>query len=165
MTYSKSHVLLAEDVMGLKADSDSPTPRFFPPNQMDFPHARELTFVLSVAGVSGSPSAWSLNAKFQFCQINTTGSYMTAPRWFDLQTEQVSKLVAEGVGWYGGAHTTPVGGAFGLVADNTDTLPLTVSRTLIGGFGMRVRLLTSPAFTGGTNPRLRLGVTLIEKGL
>lgn len=164
MSYQKTHILLAEDVVGLAAGSDSPVPRFFPANQMDFPHARELTFSVSVASVTGAPTAWSLGVKFQLCQVHTTGTMYSAPRWYDLQAEQMEKLVAEGVGWYGGAHTPPVGGGFGLVADQTDTLPLTVSRTLLLGFGLRARIMTEPLLTGGTNPRIRLSVNLAEKG-
>lgn len=163
MTYSKTHLLLGSDTVGIAA-SDSPIPRFFPPNQMDFPHAQFLTFTISVTGVSGAPTTWDLNAKFQLCQINTDGLHLSNPVWYDLQTEQVESIVTEGVGWYGGAHTPPVGGAYGLIADETDAFPLTVSRTLALGFGMRARVLTNPVFTGGASPRILLSVTLTEKG-
>lgn len=73
-----------------------------PPNRIDWDWADEVSFILDVQSVQGSPAAWSLGAKFQFCMPDTTGAGYTAERWFDLQPEQIAKCIVEGVDWYGG---------------------------------------------------------------
>lgn len=163
MSFSRTHVLLPEDNVGLKAGTDSPVPRFFPSSQMDFPHATYVTFHITVVGATGSPTSWSLGAKFQLCAPATTGIFEAVPRYYDMQPEQVATMVVEGVGWYGGSHAKPTGGDWGLIADQTDTGPITVSRTVKLGAHQRIRVITNPQTAGGTSPAIQVGAVLQEK--
>ena len=85
------------------------------------------------------------------------------PIWFDLQPENIANNVVEKVGWYGAAHTPPVGGASGIIASNGDAFPVCVQRT-IRNFGLRVRLMFDPQTTGGTNPLIRAAIWMHGKG-
>jgi len=127
--------------------------------------ADEVGFALTVVGVNGAPSAWSLGIKFQFMQPHAGSNTFqyTTRTWFDLQQEQTETCIVEGVGWYGGNHVPPVAGEYGIVADQGDTLPISVQRTVVH-FGSDVRIKLDPQFTGGTAPSLSLALTRIPKG-
>lgn len=134
-----------------------------PPYRMDFGWCSELTWELRVTGTYGSPSAWSLGVKFQYRQDHTSGYQYTAPTWSDLDDYTISSDVVGGKGWYSGTFTPPTNGDFGIVADNTSTLPLMVKRTL-KNFPIGVRVVLDPKFTGGTNPGLKLSLVCYPKG-
>lgn len=158
---SRQHILVSEG-NDLKTTL-SPVDVNQPPYPVDWTAYKELIWTLSVASVAGAPTAWSLGAKFQFAQPHSTGLRYQNPRWYDLQEENVFAHVLEGVGWYGGAHPQPIGGASGLVADQTDTLPITVSRTIVN-HPAGVRMVLAPSFTGGTSPALHISLTVTGKG-
>lgn len=160
----KAHILVASGATHLLTTSGVPIPNAQPANVMDFgAYADELTWILGVDAVSGAPTAWSLGVKFQYCLPHTTSWQYENPRWFDLQAENVATNIVEGVGWYSGTHTKPVDGGFGTVADQTDTLPITVQRT-VRAFGLRCRVVFDPQFTGGTNPGLKVNLVVVPKG-
>jgi hypothetical protein len=156
--------LLPSDAAGFVMGSDSPIPRFQPTNQMEPGTEFDVvTFMVAVMSVAGTPTTWSLGCKFQYCIPHTANSFKTYPVWFDLQPENVTTNVVEGVGWYGAAHTKPVGGASGIIAGSGDTLPIVVQRS-IRYFGLRVRLMFDPQTTGGTNPAIKTSIWMHGKG-
>lgn len=161
MKISRSSVLLHAGA--INAAGTGAVEQNQPANQIDWGWADEVTFIVDVQSVQGVPTDWSLTGKFQFCMPDTTGAGYSAERWFDLQAEQVSKCIVEGVGWYGGASAAPVGAAVGTIAKLGDTLPLTVQRT-IRNFGLRTRILLVPTFTGGTTPTVTCSVMAVAKG-
>ncbi len=94
---------------------------------------RGLTWTVDIQSVSGTVTTWTLNTKFQVAAMDVAGNGFSAFRWIDLQTEQVTKKISEGVAWYGGANAAPI------VAIHSNTLPVTVQRT-IRDFGTLCRL-------------------------
>jgi hypothetical protein len=68
---------------------------------------------------------------------------------------------------YAGTHDAPLDGSFGIIADNTDTTPnsvtpITVQRT-VKNFGHSARIVLNLAHTGGTSPRVGVSITAITK--
>lgn len=168
MAYAKAHILVAEgafadDATRIITAAGDPIANIQPVNPVEFgAEGNEVTFQISVAAVVGSPSAWSLGAKFQYCLPHSTGYQYSAPVWFDLDADNVETNVVEGVGFYGPGQQPPVGGGFGIIADQTSSLRVTVQRT-IKHFGRSVRVMLDPQFTGGTNPGLKATVIAIVK--
>lgn len=173
MTHAKTHILIAEgavaDNAGYVLQANGPIAAIQPPNPVEFgAYADEVTFIISVAGVTGAPTSWSLGAKFQYCLPHTTGYQYQNPRWFDLQPENVETNVVEGVGWYGGNAQPPADGSYGTLATSAEGIdfaanPRTVKRT-VRHFGHYVRVSLNPTFTGGTNPGLLVSMVAIPKG-
>lgn len=158
---------LADGSAGLKFDDGGGYGLNYPPNKPAWAVFDEITFVISIGTIYGSPSAWSVGAKFQLLQPHTTLYQFQQPRWFDLQAEQVENCVVEKCGFYGGAHNAPLDGDFGVIGDNTDTAPtdaapIVVQRT-IRNFGALARVKLNLSHTGGTNPRAAISITAIPK--
>lgn len=132
-------------------------------------YCEAVTFIVAVTGVTGSPSAWSLGCKFQLIHpdaYDTVNDYSLATEyWSDLTVAKLD-MIDEGVGWYGPNKTPPLGGAAGIIADQTDTIsttaPVIVSRTIRPG-ARQARIVFSPAFTGGTSPTITTQVVAIPK--
>lgn len=128
-----------------------------------------LTYVVTVTGVTGSPTSWSLDCKFQLRQPDAqdaTNDYMfAAENWFDLTPAQLD-LIDEGVGWYGPDKTPPLGGQAGTIADDTDSpsvgSPIIVRRTIRPG-GQLASLLFTPTLSGGTAPGISIHVVAIPQ--
>lgn len=162
---AKAHILLAEGANSPFKPSGTPHALFQPPHPMEFgAYADEVTWILSVAGVTGAPTAWSLGAKFQYCLPHTTGNQYRNPVWFDLQPENVETNIIEGVGWYGGANAPPVDGGYGIIASNADfTGRVTVQRT-IKHTGLLHRVRFDLSMTGGTDPGALVTLVAIPKG-
>lgn len=127
---------------------------------MDFSWADELTFILTVTGVSGSPSGGSLTAAFQLGNPHTgdglngtNGAYQYSdPAYTLLDTAQKATLIAEQEDW-----PNPV-------CTYASSFPVTVQRT-IKDFGAMVNLqLNASTLTGGTNPVFTISGVLIQKG-
>lgn len=186
---TRTHVLIAESFNnGLKLGGT--TPLFQPPNRVDWASMYdELTFTLSVAGITdgGSigapgntlPTAFSIKARFQYRQMHagTTYRFQTG-RWANLSDEEISAHVVEGVGWYGPGQADPAadpvtGAGDGVIATQATTgyngttglfaNPIMVRRTL-RHFPQGVRVnLDGLAFTGGTDPRVLLGLEVTGK--
>lgn len=134
-----------------------------------------MTFAISIAGVAGAPpSAWSLQARFEYKIPHTAGYQRQYPVWAPFDAFNIQGCVAEKAGWAGASHPVPLDGAYGIIADNTDGLatgvsvPLasspitpitnrvTVMRTVtILGAGVRVALL--PTITGGDSTTRIMG--------
>lgn len=164
MRHGKTHVLISSGSGLVQAATvKGIVPLTAPASRVEFGRYDELTWIIGVEAVEGAPTAWSLGAKFQYRLDNTGGFIYSQPRWFDLAAENITSDVVEGVGWHGAGITAPTGGAFGVVADNSSTLPATVKRTL-RNFPLGVRIVLDPQFTGGTNPGLRVNVTVAAKG-
>jgi hypothetical protein len=126
----------------------------------DFSWANSLTFILTVGGVSGSPTAGTLAVKFQLGNPHRgDGSGGTAtypyshPHLMDLETAQKTTLIIDGADW-----PSPVA-SFSLAA------PVTFKRT-ITNFGAMCNLqLDVSSLTGGTNPMFTgISLMLIQKG-
>lgn len=171
MSYSVPIPLLAANLQdgsaGLKFDDGGGYGLNFPPNKPAWSIFDEITFVISIGTIYGSPTTWSVGAKFQLLQPHTTLYQFQQPRWFDLQPEQINRIVVEQCGFYGGTHDAPLDGGFGVIADNTDTAPtdsaqIIVQRT-IKNFGALARVQLNLAHTGGINPRAAISVTAIPK--
>lgn len=148
---------------------------------------RKVTYAVSVIGATGTaPTSWTLAARFEQLLAHTQGYQYQFPTWVPLQTEQVERCIAEGVGWYGPGQSPPAqASSYGIIAtettqaddgsgvlasaltvksagDATATLlakRVTVSRTVVDQLGgMRVAFL--PAITGGdSTTRIVLSVT------
>jgi hypothetical protein len=99
-----------------------------------------LTWTLDLQGIVGSATTWTLGVKFQIGTLDTTDAGLSRFRWFDLQPEQAWEMISEGVGWYGGSHPAPSGGAEGTVATEASALPRTLKRT-IRDYGALVRVV------------------------
>jgi hypothetical protein len=126
----------------------------------DFAWADSLTFILTVGGVSGSPTAGTLSVKFQLGNPHRgdggggTGNWpYSHPHLMDLETAQKTSLILDGADW-----PSPFA-SFNLAA------PVTVKRT-IAGFGAMCNLqLDASTLTGGTTPKFTgISLTLIQKG-
>lgn len=162
---SRTHVLISEPYNGGIGLADS-TPLEQPPNWVDWASMYEqLTWTMSVSGVTGAPTAWQVRAKFQYRQMHSGATYrFQTPRWYDLSEEQIASHVVEGVGWYGPGQPD-AGAGLGIIATQaTDVAsPLVVSRSLrVVPAGVRVLLDLS--FTGGTAPKVKLGLEVTGKG-
>jgi hypothetical protein len=117
----------------------------------DFTCADELTFVIDVQQIFGSPTAGSLFAKFQLGISHKTGVQWGSNRLFDLEPAQKTTLITEG-DW-----PSPLA---------TYTMPSPTSRKrTIRDFGSMCNLqLDASSLTGGSNPSFGVTVTLIQKG-
>lgn len=156
---NKTHILVSE-YQAIDAAGTS-VPLIQPANLMDFgSYARQVTFMVRVAAVTGAPTAWSLGVKFQYGFPSTDGYQYQTPQWADLEALHLTSDIAEGAGWFTGSHPRPTGGEFGVVADQTDTLPIAAKRTL-RNFGLRCRVVLEPKFTGGTNPAIKATVLAV----
>jgi hypothetical protein len=171
MSYSIAIPLLTPQVNnssgGLPFDDGGNYGLNFPTNMPGWAWADEITYVISVGPPFGTPTNWSVSAKLQFLQPNTVHYQFVQPRWFDLQPEQIENCVVEKCGFYGGSHTAPLDGSFGLIADDTDTLPtvaapITVQRT-VKNFGFLARVQFALTHTGGTSPIAGISLTAIPK--
>lgn len=163
---TRTHVLISEEfASGIRPGGT--TPLVQPPNRVDWASMYdELTWTLSVSGTNGSPTAWELKARFQYRQMHAGTTYrFQTPRWFDLADEQIASHVVEGVGWYGPGQADPVGGAAGVIANQTTDLstPLVVTRTL-RHFPEGVRMVLDLSITGGTDPKVKVGLEVTGKG-
>jgi hypothetical protein len=63
---------------------------------------RGAKFTLDVHGIHGTADSWYLTCKFQLAISDVAGSGLSQQHWYDLQKEQIAKLIMEGVDWYGG---------------------------------------------------------------
>ena len=171
MSYAIAIPLLAaqtaDSSLALKFDDGGGYGLNFPTNKPAWAVFDEITFVISVGTIFGAPTAWSVGAKLQFLQPHTYNYQFQQPRWFDLQPEQVENCIVEKCGFYGGAHTAPLDGSFGVIADNTDTAPsaaspITVQRT-VKNFGHSARVVLNLSHTGGSTPRAGISITAIPK--
>lgn len=136
--------------------------RLFPCNLPKWDWAKELTFQIRISSsaITGAPTAWSLTGKFQKSFTDSSNYLDTTPAWVDFDTYDVTNRIIGGQGWFTGAHAAPTGGAAGIVADQTDTLPIFAERTIIRPPSL-CRLLLQPAFTGGTSPTLTVANVLV----
>ena len=158
---AKTHILISGDETVTATESDGGTLLTCPANQPEWGvTCDELLFEITVLAVNGSPSAWSLGVKFQRWVPTTKGMQYQYDSWVDLDAVALATDVKEGVGWYSGSHADG-GTGYGTIADNNDTLPITVKRT-IGNFGLCARVVLLPSFTGGTSPSLSLSVNATE---
>lgn len=185
----RTHVLIAESFnLGIKPGGS--TNLLQPPNRVDWASMYdELTWTLSVAGITdgGSvgapanalPTAFSVKARFQYRQMHagTTYRFQTG-RWSNLSDEEIAAHVVEGVGWFGPGQPDPAadpvtGVGDGVIATQATTgynattglfaNPITVRRTL-RHFPQGVRVaLDGMSFTGGTAPRVLLGLEVTGK--
>jgi hypothetical protein len=171
MSYAVTIPLLgaqgADGSTALKFDDGGGFGLNYPTNKPAWEIFDEITFVISVGVITGSPSAWSVGAKLQFLQPHTTNFQFQQPRWFDLQPEHINTCVVEKCGFYGGTHAAPLDGGFGVIADNTDTAPsaaspITVQRT-VRNFGACARVVLNMSHTGGSTPRAGVSVSAILK--
>lgn len=164
--FSRTHVLISEKFNGGIKPGGS-TPLIQPPNWVDWASMyEELTWTLSIEGVTGSPTSWSLGARFQYRQSHSGAAYrFQVPRWYDLADEQIGTHVVEGVGWYGPGQADPVGGAAGVIATQASSLttPIVITRT-IRHFPEGVRVALDLAVAGGTDPRVKVGLEVTGKG-
>lgn len=151
---------------GMLLDGTDTTSYNQPPNLVDFSVFDQLTWMLSIdSAATGTPTTWSLTAKFQYRQMHAGSTYrFQTPRWSDLSDEEIASHVVEGVGWYGPGQADP-GGSAGIIANESTSLasPLTVRRTL-RNFPTGVRLVLTVAQTGGTSAKIPLGLEVHCKG-
>lgn len=113
--------------------------------------AVEVTFIVDIQSLSGSPTTASLTAEVQAVMPHTTGNEFLTERVFSLSDGQAAALAAEGSDW-----PSPL-------CDQDTTYPATVQRTY-RGFGKDLRLVLTPAFTGGTSPAFVISVVAHAKG-
>ncbi len=118
-------------------------------------NSSEVSFVIACFGPQGSPTTWSLGAKFQFCLPHDNSFQHSRELWFDLDAANVAGCIVEQCGFAGPGETAPTDGSFGVVARNgsgaSSSSPVIVQRT-IRHFGLRVRVALDLQFTGGTDP-------------
>lgn len=159
MSSVHTHVLLSPGMGGLNAAA-KPVDNVQPSNYLDFAaYGDEVTWQLYVESVSGAPTAWSLGVRFEYAIEHTGANWgLIAPIWVPYSNLDLGADCREGVGWYAGTHPAPADGGYGVVADQTDTLPVAVKRT-IAVSSLRHRVHFNPQFTGGTSPAIN--VTLI----
>lgn len=153
--------------LALKFDDGGGYGLNWPTNKPDWSWADEITFVISIGAIYGAPSAWSVGAKIQFLQPHTVNYQFQQARWFDLQPENIENCVVEKCGFYGGAHTAPLDGSFGVIGDQSDTAPtaaapIAVQRT-VKNFGQSARIVLNMSHTGGSSPRAGISITAIPK--
>lgn len=122
-------------------------------------NSSEVTFTIGCFGATGSPTAWSLGAKFQFCLPHDDSFQYSKEIWFDLDEANVAGCIVEKAGFNGPGKTAPLNGGFGVIADQssgaTVNSPIIVQRT-IKHFGLRVRVALDLQLTGGTDPGIRV---------
>lgn len=77
---------------------------FQPENLVDLSvlSERGAKFTLDVHGIHGTADSWYLTCKFMLAISDVAGSGLSQQHWYDLQKEQIAKLIVEGVDWYGG---------------------------------------------------------------
>lgn len=166
---TRTHVLIAENYGGgMKMDLSDGTSIYQPPNRVDWASMYdELFWTISLTGApSGTPTTWALTAKFQYRQMHANSTFRhQVPRWYDLSDEQIASHVVEGVGWYGPGQSDP-GGAAGTIATQATDLssPLVVARAL-RHFPQGVRLVLGITVSGGSTPKIPLGVEVIGKDM
>jgi hypothetical protein len=112
--------------------------------------ASEVTFIVDVQSLNGAPTAALLTATIQGVMPHTTGNQYVTERVFNLGTAQAAALTVEGEDW-------PT------VASEASSYPVTVQRTY-RAFGKDLRLVLTPAFTGGTTPSFTVSVVAHAKG-
>jgi hypothetical protein len=129
---------------------------------LDFSWAEELTFIVTVIGVKGTPTGGTLTAKFQLgtphsgAATNGTnaGFQYSAPVYVDLDSTQKTNLIADGEDWPATIASY----------NTTFTTPVVVQRT-IKHFGSMVNLqIDTSGLTGGTNPTFTISVVVVQKG-
>lgn len=109
--------------------------------------------IVTVEEISGSPSTATISPKFQVWHSHVGGNQEevilggtgTSPEdsWFDITVTGNPYVLPDG-DWPATVNVAPA----------TLTVPVSVFRTLRGGFPWRLRL--SWAFTGGTTPSMRI---------
>lgn len=79
-----------------------------PENPVDFSsgNAEGVRWSLNILGTTGTADSWALRCKFQLGKWDTVGAGLSQFAWYDLQPEQINRLILEGVDWYGGLGTT-----------------------------------------------------------
>lgn len=113
--------------------------------------ATEITFIIDVQAVTGSPTSGTITAKVQSVIPHTTGNQYLTERLFDLDAVQKVNLTAEGEDW-----PNPI-------CTDLSSFPITVQRTYFG-FGHDLKLVLTPAFVGGTSPGFTYSVVQVVKG-
>lgn len=161
MPIHRSSLLVHSETVNL---AGAGTRAFYQPeNLVDYSAGSEsgVTFALDVHGVVGTADDWYLTAKFQLGIGDVAGAGWSQQRWFDLQPEQIAKLVAEGVDWYGGAaepitrqnlFTNPSVETGGWTGEAGTGGAVAVSRPADGGYAgptyYRVTWTTAPTVAG-----------------
>lgn len=163
MSSAHTHVLVSPGMGSVNA-AGNPIDNVQPSNYLDFSaYGDEVTWVLRIESVVGAPTAWSLGVRFEYAVEHTGANYgLISPTWVPYSNLDLGADCREGVGWYAGAHPAPADGGFGIVADQTDTLPVTAKRT-IKVSTLRHRVSLSPSFTGGTSPGINLDLLAIVR--
>lgn len=116
----------------------------------DWSWADELTFIVTVSAINGSPDGGNLVTRFQLGMPFVSGNQFSTNRLFDLDSDQVSKLIVEGTQWPN-------------IAYNAST-PQTIQRT-IRNFGPRCNLrLDASSLTNGTSPTFTISAVVVAKG-
>ena len=127
---------------------------------MDFSWADEITVILTVNAVNGSPTGGSLTGQFLLGNpstgdgLNSTPSTIqyADPAYTALDTQQLWTLIAEGEDW-----PNPI-------ASYNMAAPVTVQRT-IKDFGSMVDfVLSASTLTGGSSPTFTVSGVLIQRG-
>lgn len=190
---AQTHVLIAEggtNGLGTVLGGAGVIPLVQPPNRVDWAsNYDELTWNLSVLGITdggtiGSPgntlpTAFSIVAHFEYRQMHAGLTYrFQTGRWLNMHASEVATHIVEGVPWYGPGQTAPVpdsitgvgdgvictqatagyNGTTGLFAN-----PIVLRRTL-RHFPQGVRVnLSGSSFTGGTVPKVLLGLEVTGK--
>lgn len=152
----KTHILISPG-QGLLTTAATVVDLVQPSNRLEFgAYGDEVTWVVRVESVSGAPSAWSLGMRFEYAVEHTGSAYQyLTPEWVTYTALDLSADCREGVGWFGPGQTPPGDGAYGIVATEASSLPVTVKRT-VKCSTLRHRVRLDPAFTGGTSPGLNI---------
>lgn len=135
----------------------------FPVNRLEFAaYGREVDWSINVRGVSGSPTSWSLKARFLDVQEHSYSPQFAYPEQRPFTLLQTGTDVVEGVGWgKPGGTPEPNAGVLATIADNTDDFSggktVYVRRT-VRVRNLRHKLELSPTFVGGTDPKLVLSL-------
>lgn len=69
-------------------------------------NASGVRFHLDVHGTTGTFDSFKLRCKFQLGMFDIGGAGFSEMRWHDLQPEQISTMIMEGVDWYTGSGGT-----------------------------------------------------------
>lgn len=115
----------------------------------DWTWAEEITFTITASAANGVPTSGALTPKFQLGIPFVSGNQFSTNRLFDLESDQVSKLIVEGTDWPTIAYNA--------------SFPKTVQRT-IRNFGARCNLRLTSDLAGGTNPTHTITVVMSAKG-
>ncbi|MBS3177764.1 MULTISPECIES: hypothetical protein [unclassified Pseudoclavibacter] len=133
----------------------------FPQNHVEF-EGRSVTHMVSIRGVVGAPTTWTLEARFLNIIEHSSGPQFGAPEMVPFSELETANFVAGGVAW--GKASTPVAnlgknaGEYQAIADHTDNPSsgniLRFSRT-VENFSLRHKLqFRFTNVTGGTDPSL-----------